>query len=305
VVYLHPDFIWNTPLAPTIGQHDFWDYSLKEALFLSAREEATILTIIAAMSQELATTIDRFSKPIIVSHVANLLSYADRYYHRQFITREKANHEVLARLETLLQAYFDSENLPERGLPTVQYVADCLHLSPKYLSNLLRVVTGQNTQQHIYPMRRRFTSYKAYADATMTDIFPGEELAKASKLEATELRTMLFLNNKGKFTPAELPMEAQFSAVSQVASGDYNHDGHPDLLLLGNHTDNRLKMGSLDAGYGCLLQGDGTGRFRYVPQPAAGVCVVGDVKSVSEITVDRQPYLVVGVSGSPVQFYKE
>ncbi len=150
VVYLHPDFIWNTPLATTIGQHDFWDYSLTEALFLSGQEEATILAIIAAMSQELATTIDRFSKSIIVSHVANLLSYADRYYHRQFITREKANHEVLARVETLLQAYFDSDSLPERGLPTVQYVADCLHLSPKYLSNVLRVVTGQNTQQHIH-----------------------------------------------------------------------------------------------------------------------------------------------------------
>jgi hypothetical protein len=166
-------------------------------------------------------------------------------------------------------------------------------------------VSRDELNEVIYPMRRRFTSYKAYADATMADIFPGEELAQAGKLEATELRTMLFLNKKGKFTPTELPVEAQFSAVSQVASGDYNHDGHPDLLLLGNHTDNRLKMGSLDAGYGCLLQGDGTGRFRYVPQLAAGVCVVGDVKSVSEITVGRQPYLVVGVSGGPVQFYQE
>ena len=157
----------------------------------------------------------------------------------------------------------------------------------------------------IYPMRRRFTSYKAYADATMTEIFPGDELGKASKLEATELRTMLYINTKGKFTPAELPVEAQFSVVSQITSGDYNHDGHPDLLLLGNHTDNRLKMGSIDAGYGCLLQGDGRGRFSYVKQPAAGICVVGDVKSVSEILVNKQPYLVVGVSNGPVQFYKE
>jgi len=157
----------------------------------------------------------------------------------------------------------------------------------------------------IYPMRRRFTSYKAYADATMTEIFPGDELGKASKLEATELRTMLYINTKGKFTPAELPVEAQFSVVSQITSGDYNHDGHPDLLLLGNHTDNRLKMGSIDAGYGCLLQGDGRGRFSYVKQPVAGICVVGDVKSVSEILVNKQPYLVVGVSNGPVQFYKE
>ena len=150
VVYIHPDFLWNTPLAKTIQQYDFWDYSLKEALFLSAREEATILNLIFAIQQEYASTIDRFSKQIIVSHVESLLHYADRFYHRQFLTREKANHQVLERLETLLQDYFNSDNLVERGLPTVHYVADCLHLSPKYLSNLLRVVTGQNTQQHIH-----------------------------------------------------------------------------------------------------------------------------------------------------------
>lgn len=150
VVYIHPDFIWNTPLANTIKQYDFWDYSLHEALFLSAKEETTIMTIIQAIEQEYHSTIDRFSKQIIVSHVENLLHYADRFYHRQFITREKANHQVLERVETLLHAYFDSPDLVERGLPTVRYVAEHLHLSPKYLSNLLRVLTGQNTQQHIH-----------------------------------------------------------------------------------------------------------------------------------------------------------
>jgi AraC-like DNA-binding protein len=150
VMYIHPDFLWNTPLAKTIQQYDFWDYSLKETLFLSAREEATILGLIHAIEQEYLASIDRFSKPIIVSHLESLLHYADRFYHRQFLTREKANHEVLERLETLLHAYFNNNNLVERGLPTVQYVADCLHLSPKYLGNLLRVVTGQNTQQHIH-----------------------------------------------------------------------------------------------------------------------------------------------------------
>ncbi|RYU78215.1 helix-turn-helix domain-containing protein [Hymenobacter persicinus] len=150
VVYLHPDFLWNTPLAQTIQQYDFWDYSLREGLFLSAKEEEAILSLVFAIQREYASPIDQFSKPIIVSHLESLLQYADRFYHRQFLTREKANHEVLERLETLLQAYFNSPDLPERGLPTVHYVADCLHLSPKYLSNLLRVTTGQNTQQHIH-----------------------------------------------------------------------------------------------------------------------------------------------------------
>ena len=150
VLYIHPDFIWNTVLAKTIQHYDFWDYSLSEALFLSAKEEAALTHIIRAIEQEYTSSIDRFSKQIIVSQVESLLNYADRFYHRQFITREKANHQVLERLETLLQAYFSGTELGERGLPTVGYVADQLHLSPKYLSNLLRVATGQNTQQHIH-----------------------------------------------------------------------------------------------------------------------------------------------------------
>lgn len=150
VIYLHPDFIWNTPLAKTIEQYDFWDYSLSEGLFLSAREEATILSIILAIRQEYEAPLDKFSKQIITSQIESLLGYADRFYQRQFLTREKANHQVLAQVEALLHDYFNGNDLTEKGLPTVRYVADCLHLSPKYLSNLLRTVTGQNTQQHIH-----------------------------------------------------------------------------------------------------------------------------------------------------------
>ncbi|MCA8829053.1 helix-turn-helix domain-containing protein [Hymenobacter pini] len=150
VVYIHPDFIWNTSLATTIKQYDFWDYSLNEALFLSAKEEASITALILAIQEEYHANIDRFSKPIIISQLESLLHYADRYYHRQFITREKTNHQVLARVEDLLRAYFSSPDVAEKGLPTVRYVAEQLHLSPKYLSSLLRVLTGLNTQQHIH-----------------------------------------------------------------------------------------------------------------------------------------------------------
>lgn len=150
VIYIHPDFIWNTALANTIKQYDFWDYSLNEALFLSEKEEASIMNIILAIQQEYTSNIDRFSKQIIISQVESLLNYANRFYNRQFITREKANHQVLDQLEKLLSAYFDSDDLINRGLPSVRYVAEQLHLSPKYLSNLLRVLTGQNTQQHIH-----------------------------------------------------------------------------------------------------------------------------------------------------------
>ena len=166
-------------------------------------------------------------------------------------------------------------------------------------------ISRDELNDQIYPMRRRFTSYKAYADAAMSDLFTAEELGKAGKLEVNETRTLLYLNKNGKFAATALPTEAQFSVVSQITSGDYDHDGHPDLLLMGNHADNRLKIGSIDANYGCLLRGDGKGSFAYVPQPTAGLCVMGDVKSVCEVTVSKQPYLVVGISNGPVQFYKK
>ena len=203
VVYIHPDFIWNTPLAKTIQQYDFWDYSLKESLFLSAREEAIILTIILAIQQEYSSNIDRFSKPIIVSHVDSLLQYADRFYHRQFLTREKANHAVLERLETLLHDYFNGDNVLETGLPTVHYVADCLHLSPKYLSNLLRILTGQNTQQHIHAQ----LIAKAKEKLSTTSLTVGE-IAYQLGFEHVPSFSKLF---KNKTTLSPLEFRASFN----------------------------------------------------------------------------------------------
>ncbi len=150
VIYIHPNFLWNTPLAKTINSYDFWGYSLNEALFLSANEEAIVNNIIQNILQEYNSNIDKFSKQIITSQIESLLTYADRFYHRQFITREKAAHQILDRLGTLLHEYFNSDDLTMKGVPTVQYIAYELHISPKYLSSLLRTLTGQNTQQHIH-----------------------------------------------------------------------------------------------------------------------------------------------------------
>jgi len=147
---IHPDFLWNTTLAKTIKQYEFFDYAVNEALFLSEKEEKTINGIIENIQQEYHSNIDKFSKQIIITHLENLLSYSDRFYNRQFITREKTNHQILERLEKLLTNYFSSDDLITKGLPTVQFVSDKLNVSPKYLSSLLRVLTGQNTQQHIH-----------------------------------------------------------------------------------------------------------------------------------------------------------
>ncbi|MEH6306620.1 helix-turn-helix transcriptional regulator [Olivibacter sp. CPCC 100613] len=150
ILLIHPDFIWNTPLAKSIKQYDFFDYSVNEALLLSEKEEVTLNGIIENIRQEYRANIDKFSKRIIISHVEALLNYAERFYNRQFITREKANHQRLERLEKLLTDYFNSDDLISKGLPTVQYVAEKLNVSPSYLGSLLRTLTGQNTQQHIH-----------------------------------------------------------------------------------------------------------------------------------------------------------
>ena len=149
---VHPDFLWNTSLANKIKQYEFFDYSVNEALFLSDKEQILLDGIVNNIEQEYHSNIDKFSKSIIISHLDNLLSYSERFYNRQFITREKANLQILERLEQILLKYFNSDELIENGLPTVQYVADKLNISPKYLGSMLRVLTGQNAQQHIHTM---------------------------------------------------------------------------------------------------------------------------------------------------------
>lgn len=150
ILLVHPDFIWNTPLAKKIKQYAFFDYSVHEALFLSEKEESTITGIIRHIEQEYASNIDHFSQDIIIAQLELLLTYAERFYQRQFITRKTSHHQILVRLEAVLSNYFKRDSLIEEGLPTVQTIAGELNLSPSYLSSLLRILTGQSAQQHIH-----------------------------------------------------------------------------------------------------------------------------------------------------------
>ncbi len=149
VLLIHPDFLWNTPLAKKIKQYDFFDYDVNEALFLSEKEEAIIVGIVQIVKQEYCSSIDKFSQDIIIAQLDVLLTYAERFYQRQFITRKMVSHQLLARLEDLLNTYFDNK-VAEKGLPTVSYVAAELNVSAGYLGGVLRALTGLNTQQHIH-----------------------------------------------------------------------------------------------------------------------------------------------------------
>ncbi|PUZ25849.1 AraC family transcriptional regulator [Chitinophaga parva] len=147
---VHPDFLWNTPLANTIKKYAFWDYAVNESLFLSEKEEEIITGIIQNIHRETHANLDKFSKQIIISQLESLLNYAERFYNRQFITREKTNHSILDRLEKELDHYLSSGQPAIKGLPTVNDIAAQLHISPKYLGSLLRMHTGQNTQHYIH-----------------------------------------------------------------------------------------------------------------------------------------------------------
>ncbi|MEM6721939.1 MAG: helix-turn-helix transcriptional regulator [Bacteroidota bacterium] len=150
LLLIHPDFLWKSSLAAEIKQYDFFGYSVNEALFLSEKEEQQMIDILLNIEREYQANIDKFSSKIIITQLELLLNYAERFYERQFITRKISNHKILTQLETLLHEYFNDENALENGLPTVQYVADSLHLSPNYLSSMLKSLTGQSTQQHIH-----------------------------------------------------------------------------------------------------------------------------------------------------------
>lgn len=150
MLLIHPDFLWNTSLAKGIKRYEYFGYSVNEALFLSEKEEATITSIIQNIQQEYHANIDRFSQDIIIAQIELLLTYSERFYQRQFITRKITNHAILDRLEDLLTNYFNSDDLVEKGLPTVQSIAEALGVSPNYLSGLLKVLTGQSAQQRIH-----------------------------------------------------------------------------------------------------------------------------------------------------------
>ncbi len=147
---IHPDFLLTYSLAKTIKNYGFFSYAANEMLHLSEKERETILNITGIIEEELHSRIDEFSQDVIIAQVELLLTYANRFYNRQFITRKAINHDLLQKLEALLEGYFDSEAPLSQGIPTVQYIAQALSVSPSYLSDMLRSLTGQNAQQHVH-----------------------------------------------------------------------------------------------------------------------------------------------------------
>jgi AraC-like DNA-binding protein len=147
---IHPDFFLSYPLSKEIKKYGFFSYSTNEALHLSEEEKATIMEIFKMIQNELNSRIDDFSQDVVISQIELLLNYANRFYKRQFITRKALNNDLLQKLEEILEHYFESNNALSHGIPTVQQLSEKLNISPTYLSDILRNLTGQNAQQHIH-----------------------------------------------------------------------------------------------------------------------------------------------------------
>lgn len=149
IVLIAPDLLRGDPLSQTIKSYGFFDYAMNEALILSDEEEKSIESILLQLEKESRLPIDRFSQEVIVSNLALLLTYCNRYYNRQFIIRKPNNSELLNKAETLLNNYF-AHDITEKGLPTAGFLAEQLNLSSKYLSDCLKQLTGLTTQQLIH-----------------------------------------------------------------------------------------------------------------------------------------------------------
>jgi len=167
---IHPDFLRNYTLDTKIKNYGFFSYSVNESLHLSGKEMTIIGAIGKNINDELETAIDDISQDVLISQIELLLNYSQRFHKRQFITRKPINNALLERLDKILNDYFNDKTALVQGLPSVQFLAGELNISPKYLGDMLRALTGHNTQQHIHMKLIE----KAKEVLTISDLTVGE-----------------------------------------------------------------------------------------------------------------------------------
>lgn len=167
----HPDFLIGTHLGKMISQYKFFDYKTNEALHLSDDEREMILDIFKKIEFELKQPIDKHSKKLIASNIELFLDYCQRFYDRQFITRDVAHKGFLERFEELLNSYFLSERPQSIGLPSVAYFADELHLSANYFGDLIKKETGHSAKEYIQNKTIEVAKNKVFeGDKTVNEI---------------------------------------------------------------------------------------------------------------------------------------
>jgi AraC-like DNA-binding protein len=146
----HPDLVHGTSLGRIIHEYNFFSYNANEALHLSERERQVVLNCFSKIDFELQQNIDKHSKKLITSNIELFLNYCDRFYDRQFITRDNVNKGILEKFEELLNGYYSSDKPQTIGIPTVSFCADELHLSANYFGDLIKKETGKTAKEYIH-----------------------------------------------------------------------------------------------------------------------------------------------------------
>jgi len=153
-------------------------------------------------------------------------------------------------------------------------------------------------------LKKKYLRYADYKGQTITDIFTPEQLDKAIRLDAYELRTCVFLSDgKGGFTKKPLPVEAQFSTTNALLAGDFDGDGLPDLLLGGNFYESKPEVGIYDASYGLLLKGNGKGDFLPVPPRRSGFLVKGQIRDFGLLKTSKGPLLLAPLNNDTLRMF--
>ncbi len=149
-ISFHEDFLIGTELAQQIKKYGFFSYSVNEALHLSPKEEKQIELIVENIEIEYQNNQDVFSKEIIISQLGTLLKYANRFYERQFFNRKDISTDLLENFNQHLSEYFESGQLHEKGIPSIEQIADKLNVSQRYLSDTLKKETGKTSTEHLH-----------------------------------------------------------------------------------------------------------------------------------------------------------
>lgn len=157
--------------------------------------------------------------------------------------------------------------------------------------------TRDEVGDQVTSLRRTFQTYAAYSTATLDQFFDASALEHARKAEINETRTLVLENKNGELLPHALPQSAQYAPVCAILPDDVNHDGRPDLLLMGNSSYLRLRLGKVDANHGVLLKNKGNFQFETISPAQSGLFITGDVRDLKQVG----RYVLVGECNGPLR----
>ncbi len=196
-VVFHQDLLMGTALGRQINDYSFFSYNVNEALHISDRERQIIMDCFTEISYELEHAVDKHSKKLITSNIEVLLNYCDRFYDRQFITRDNVNRGILEKFEEKLNNYYLSEKPQTIGIPSVAYFADEVNLSANYFGDLVKKETGKSAKEYIQNKIIEIAKTKIF-DTNKT----ASEIASELGFKYSQHFSRMFKNETG-YTPNE------------------------------------------------------------------------------------------------------